>query len=45
MKKKIGKKIGKQHVIGPLNMLYQELLAPFQIIYRIGGINKNDNIQ
>ena len=29
--KKNGKKIGKHHVIGPLNLLYQELSALFKI--------------
>ena len=31
VKKKIGKKIGKHHVIGPLNLLYQELSALFKL--------------
>ena len=29
--KKIGKKIGKHHVTGPLNLLYQELFAFFRL--------------
>ena len=32
-KKKIGKKICKHHTTGPLNLLYQELSASFQIAY------------
>ena len=34
--KKIGKKIGKHHVTGPLNFLYQELSALFRL-YTRGG--------
>ena len=29
--KKIGKKIGKHHVTGPLNLLYQELSVLFRL--------------
>ena len=32
--KQIGKKIGKNHVTGPLNLLYQELFALFRLYTR-----------
>ena len=38
--KKIGKKIGKHHVTGPLNFLYQELSALFRLYTGLGGLTK-----
>ena len=40
VKKKIGKKIGKHHVIGPLKLLSQELSALFKLYIGLGGLTK-----